>query len=126
MSDLERLIERVEKATGPDEALDADILSALGWHCRHGNGPWQDPDGVVWRCFLNDKVPVTSSLDAVVALIEREMQWADWDVSRTVTDEGPRFVAEVGGETQVWHRPTAPIALLAAFLRARLAQEKKI
>jgi hypothetical protein len=54
--EIEALIERVEKATGPDRELDISICDELGW-----------PD----KAWAGYPAGPTSSLDAAVALVER-------------------------------------------------------
>lgn len=119
--ELAALIDRVKAATGPDRELDLEITNQFGvWIPTHPN-----PND--WMTVIPSAISTadryvqryTSSLDAVVALVERESPWADWNVASTVTDAGRKFMAEVGDGSQEWAQPTAPLALLLAYLRAR-------
>lgn len=77
MRDLEQLIERVEKLTGPSEEMDAHILCTLaapaGAFVEQSliNGAW---------CIHSGRAggwPITASLDAAIALTERLLPGCD-------------------------------------------------
>ncbi len=69
MSDL---IERLEKATGPDRELGNEVLLACGWRIEeHGDGP----DRHVFWCGQDDyadgdQPDPTASLDAALTLVD--------------------------------------------------------
>lgn len=77
------LIERLERATGPDRELGHKVLLACGWRrtcVGHFYGPlwhWSSPDGK--RSWSEESLPCpTASLDAVLKLMPDG--WI-WDVS---------------------------------------------
>lgn len=86
MAKLSELIDRVEKATGPDRDLDAEIDVAL----FGGETVWKQANYTMESYpasrrpskqhvggFANEHVPpYTASLDAVVALVEKELPGA--------------------------------------------------
>lgn len=60
------LAERVERATGPDRELDADIALATGWKHR---------SGADWHRVLEWERPAwTASLDAAMQLVPEGME----------------------------------------------------
>lgn len=95
---LAGLIERVEKCTGPDVILDHDIARYLDGY-RHAT--WQPP--------------LTASLEAVVALIERELPGRTWDIRAS---QVPQLYIGHAGQ-YVASAPTPALALLLAFLKAK-------
>ena len=147
-SEIEALIERLEKATGPDRELDRAIAVAVGrapwdgerewrWEC----GAWFHPDHPTRICLH-----FTRSADAALTLVPgdarvRELgQW--WDVNapggwfcsvmRWEYDAQARVVeraytfgfSEDDSGKMPPTAPTAAIALCIASLRARATQEK--
>jgi hypothetical protein len=135
MSDLLTLIERVEKCTEGSRELDSlvGLAFAEAVFAHFGDdAKWRRQvfetnleswvrKGSINEVAHNYRIPLyTSSLDAVVGLIEREMPGCAWAV-----DFNPRGRIEA----TVWHRndadygeafveTTPPLALLLAFLRA--------
>jgi len=137
MGDLSELIERLEKATGPDREIDAWI----GYHTDLMNDDmsWRakiDSFGIdhamraatsgsnVWRVALPN---YTASLDATVALIERVLPgWCkqlfeqdDHTWHARVRSPEYRLVATDRDAHDGY--PTPAIALLLALLRAKEA-----
>ncbi len=113
MTDLTNLIERARGLEGPDREVDAAIHEALvGPVIRFPlSGPWQ-ANGI-------SAVPAyTASLDAVVALIEKELPDALWDVNGYgAASIAPRWLA--GKKHTLSETGTSPaLALLLAFLTA--------
>lgn len=148
-NDLQALIERVEKATGPDRELDAFVgrhVDGLqfgwcgedGWLCGDCNahGPYcGKPLGlkderrsypIDWR--EDERLPnYTGSVDAALALVERVLPGAaytinSFDVQRTPTTERRVHVHlsdyEGADHGALGDAPTAPLAIIAAALRA--------
>lgn len=142
---LEGLLARVRAATGPDETLDADLYLGLGIYTRHNRlAEWPD-QAPMWA--YHDSIrnltaahhpmvrPLTASLDAAVALVERVLP----DLYR-VTRFDPRLVSGMafhcalqrlhlpGTGAAQWtaeaYAPTEPLAILAALLSALLAQHE--
>lgn len=132
MAKLSELIERVEKATGPDPALDEAIQA---WS-QCATPEWQEyakstayhRDGF-W-VSIGPIQPYTASIDAVVALVEKELPGAVWHI---MTDYGGLRRAKIGPagrpSASIYNhedRPlfteadaeTAPLALLLAFLKS--------
>ena len=93
---LEELIERVSKATGPDRELDWAIADAILPH-----GP----------CAPK----LTSSLEAVLALVEREMPLVVVNINWNSVSAYVRI-----GSVEHKHK-TPALALLLAFLRVKHA-----
>ena len=134
--DLQALIERVEKATGPDRDLDADIYEALGYEVKRRSErveegwrvrrtvDWRYLDGSSWLAMDY----LTGSVDAALALVERVLPGAaytinSFDVQRTPTTERRVHVHlsdyEGADHGALGDAPTAPLAILIATLRAR-------
>lgn len=107
---LRTALERVEKATGPNATLDEFISNTIGW--------WGDEKRAA-RVYVGAETRPrwTASLDAVVALVEREMP-CQWEVN------GSGY-AQIRIGRRYYHGDVADypaLALLAAFLRARIAE----
>ncbi len=148
MTDLTSLIEKLEKAEGPDRWLDAKIDAALriGSIKMQGDGSgydWAWEKFPVWAhhtqargmCGVRhesgdlglvwDSQPFTSSIDAAVSLAERVLPGWDW---------GTQSFGEDGAHGRVWkhgwHDDTVVradhsspvIALVLATLRALQSQ----
>lgn len=116
---LASLIAEVEKLTGPNYEIERRVTEVTGYP-----NVYRQPDGTIPH---NATFPAfTASLDAVVALIEREgLEWLRkspdaMTVYAPLTDE-----QEARKEWAVHFSAagaTPAIALLAAFLRAREAR----
>ena len=101
------LAERCEKATGPDREVDLDLVSSV--------------IGKRWPHTMATVASYTDSLDAITALIERELPGWRWKAGRAEfhcwatiyggAGEGPVFSA-------VSVQGCAALALCAAFCRA--------
>jgi len=131
-AELQALLERVKAATGPDREIDLEIALFAGWtHVRmKGDAKpyWRKPGETQY--FMRYEPPrYTASLDAITALIERELPGLCLSVGQNVhhfywfaslgdvDDDGvPREVASGHSEF------TAPLALTVAFLSAMIAQ----
>lgn len=127
MTNLEALLERVRAATAASQQLDIDILQAINWTREAGH--WRDPDGRYQGYILPNP---TSSLDAIVGLIERKLPGWSWQIysgdgyySRDPLAtllpppmRGGAFSFQLTGKTSC-------LALCIAFLEALLAQEKQ-
>lgn len=87
MGDLAGLVERVGKASGPDEQLDLDIAEAVGVIHRDERGKLFMPDDFGGRVYggLGDHILVgdlTSSIDAALALVAKVLPGAaDYSIS---------------------------------------------
>lgn len=121
---LTDLITRVAEATGPDREIDADIAIHFGLvDAREVRGvPTVYMSGKM-VAEVSMRVPrLTASIDAVVALIRREMPGARWLLE---SDEGGGFAIfrkPVRTDSGPVSRPDA-LALLLAFLRAVQARQ---
>lgn len=117
------LADRVEGLDGPDEALDVLIIQTL----YPDIGPCQPLCAGETPIFWHDpycKMPcprLTESIDAVVALIEKELPGWGWSVtsrrpgvSYACVTEPEAVVETVRGEAS-----SHALALLAALLRAK-------
>jgi len=139
------LAERCEKATGPDQGIDWDILMVLcgdydeGWLCASAAGRY----AIASRGSYSAP-EWTGSLDAITALIERELPGWALNSGRTPDEfklvHEPNFTASVMGEvrevqfgyneppelTYTTHEAkaaTEPLARCAAFCRAMAEKE---
>lgn len=96
------LAERCEKATGQDIAISADIATACSsWILEEGRFP---------SCPY-----YTGSLDAITALIERELPGATFKLGRDGTGA---VYAQCAGK-RIIEAAAPAIALCAAFCRAK-------
>ena len=121
---LRDLLERVERATGPDRELSDDVYKALGWTgAIFPGGLWIEPDGPV----CEPPKDVTSSVDAALALIGRVLPGCVWTVMTDYELPGrarlyeagqfaPRVLVQADG-------PTPALALCAALLAAMIEHE---
>jgi hypothetical protein len=124
---LKSLLERVEKATGPDSALDVAIACTLldarqhkAWNAANGlrpRGAPPLPDDVFW---MRHARPYTSSLDAALALVEEKLPGWDWSLH---FDNGEALAgiqppSEDGCNFSDCSGATPALALLHALLRA--------
>jgi hypothetical protein len=125
---IEALIERLEKATGPDRTLDADILRAVGHQCvqRGGILGWEyRENGVgVWRSMPSP----TESIDAALTLLVPPFSWEQvcWasDGSSVVASAGNQGNSD-GYRNVDGEHPVAAIAIAIASLRARISNSMK-
>ncbi len=114
--ELKELLERLEKAKGPDRELDKALI-------QYDN---RDDIGVCWCpgvCKIPGKVCVaiplyTSSIDAAVALVEQVLPGWDYGMGskgwgRVFNQE--RLVTEC--------KRTIPLALCTALVKAKMAME---
>lgn len=130
--ELEGLIERVRKATGPDRKIDIAVCLALNYVGLGTNdvplnmrrSP-DDPGGLDYELIedgrevgCTDRAPhLTSSMDAAISFSERVLPGYSWGVDRT--DEGdavPWFDAIIGSSFA--QHNTAPLAIILAALRS--------
>lgn len=124
------LIGRVEKLDGPSREVDARIHYALFpdteilLDAKTGRrGPlsempiegWADWEAI---CRHIDAKPVTASLDAVVALVERVRPGSEWAIDRKDELDGTPWFSAVIGESLAESRANPAIALLLALLRS--------
>lgn len=118
---LAEMLERVEKATGPDRELDGRIWCEIrGYPFIVWDGAgvaYKNPD---LRHEDADRIPkVTASADAALALVEREFPGAFWSLTNIDPDSG--FDATVGPHHGDGASPA--LAILAALLSALIAKE---
>ena len=152
MSKWVELAERCEQATGPDREIDFKIGFATGWRrdIHDGNDMIIDWEGNMFPDHYGSMLPsVTESLDAITALIERELPGWAWKVGTcSVSDDawltpdfncpmhGDRLKRELGYDRMkpgdlldvgidIELRPSgrAALALCAAFCRAMNEKE---
>lgn len=127
MTDIEALIERVERASEPRRQLDADIARDMG---RIPKDAVLDSDGMAWHNRLGYEVPnYTASIDAAMTLVPEGCGWlAGWGQTLPLEPMGgaritrnARFVGydanyDVVAEAE---SATPALALVAASLRAK-------
>lgn len=137
---LDELIERVERATGPDRDIDVGISDHIGFYVI----PFTGADPQAWLTRISGKwVPCdregrgylsssdrycpryTESLDAIVGLIEA--QRPGWDYTLEHTNEGLTIRAQIGPEKEnaIAFGDTDALALCAAFLKALRASQQR-
>lgn len=128
MTGITDLIERLEKATGPDRLLDGDIAAALklqptGW--RRGT---HKTDKSIWwdredkTGFTQWAAPrYTKSIDAAMTLVPEGMQWAVWGEDRPqarVYEAGENGGILIGRSWECCDAESPAIALCIAPLKA--------
>ena len=141
MTDYASLIERLEKADGPDREIDAE-LAIVGLidatdarlpsaerdsHYPQSFVPGQYWTGHAWR--VADEY--TSSLDAALGLVERKLPGWVWKLSTDGDASAPDHKAHATLASEVWadpgagmgvvtygHAPTPALAVCLALLRA--------
>lgn len=128
--DLKALVERVEAATGPDRELDAQLW-CLGEGVKFSHLSSQSEAIIFFRLGKNgtcreDGWPrYTASLDSSLALCERVLPGWKWSIQHNdaEVEDGPCFYARVGARRNgAWPGKTPALALLAAMLKALVAQ----
>lgn len=139
MTDLSQLLEKVRTATAGSRELDAEIAETVGIVPDGALRMHRLPDPAKWATGAYDAwtAPhLTTSLDAIVALIERELPgWVVADLcqnSRHAGDPWGCTLAVYFGSTPSKNKsassgydfPSAPLALCAAFLSALISKEK--
>jgi hypothetical protein len=138
-TDLSELIERVEKATGPDRELDAAIAVAmLGTTATEDDliyhkVPAHDDHcarGTYWRksrsgWSLHTSATFSASLDSALALVEEMLPGANWSLG--YFPEKPSYAAEVWYSTVHYGLSGSPAtAILLALLRALQSQPSQV
>jgi hypothetical protein len=139
VNDLQSLIARVEKATGPDREIDATVAELTGLKVKRSDkarGRDRLPSWD-WTVGGTDEYPIyledyTCSLDVVVALVERELPKANIELWSNKPHSGPSdenwgatiLILCAPDKDAVAQGKTPALALLLAFLRAKEAQGK--
>lgn len=137
-STIEALLERVEKATGPDRVLDAHLMCAVNGYVMHedsdpAEGIFAFWSGEPWKSECSNCTSwaeVTASIDAALALVQEKLP--GWFVSLDFNGRNIGNFARVYNDGLV-HEPSftstgnKPIELLAlaALLEALIAQAKE-
>ncbi len=122
---VHELAARIERADGPDRALDAEIALAAGWQClrprtRTKHGMWLAPGKHPDDGCMKDPPAFTGLIDAAKQLVPKGLVfnvgndtafcWAH------VWDDTPDY----DGEPFEGHACTLPQAICAAALRAQV------
>ena len=134
---LDELIEKLEKAEGPNYRLEIDIFKLFNpeyaEYVEGRGGLVHVNDGEDQRVLSNVRAPnYTASLDAAVALAERVLPgWSIFTcLGQTVWPDKPPCWADVGSrefqedidghdqENSTGFAPTLPLALCLAILKA--------
>lgn len=124
MSDLTGLLERVRRATGPDRRLDVAIHVLVTNKGRLGDYSSVD-EYTNTAIQLGWNTPrVTASVDAALALMERELPNQQWMLDKQPENFdcvlwdgiGPKAKANCTAQT-------LPLAIVASALSALIAQE---
>jgi hypothetical protein len=125
------LIERLEKASGPALVLDGEIWCAVnGYQFERWDGAgcvYRDPQAPAWKLGISHAPasvirPYTGSLDAAVALVERELPGMTMHFLRRILERVRHIPVPYVPATD---SASSWIArqLAIAFLRALEAQE---
>jgi hypothetical protein len=112
MTDLKALMERVESGAGADRELDLLVVSQITGKSPNIGCPaeWLDE---------RELLPITSSLDAVLALIETKLPGWHWSVAALAGDHYRGNLVSHAHKVEVYKLASSPArALLAAALRA--------
>jgi hypothetical protein len=134
VGDLDDLIERVEKATGANFALEREVFEAftlptitewfgqpvVGWFRQGHAYGFNTADGYSHFGCLKPP-PVTASLDAALALCERCLPGWEFSLEVERPADGPAvWRVEMGDPLRGWtaEAPTPALAVVAALLRA--------
>lgn len=133
IASMEALLAKCEAATGPDREIDGAVALLNGWTCEKMKGDqhpyWRKPGVTVY--WNRAELPsYTESIDAIVALIERELPgWtADADLCAPNSENltyGARLFPPIPTCNYAGEARSSALALCAAFLRAKIAMERK-
>ena len=127
MTSLPALIEKLRGLKGPDREVDIAIVKALYPFIGECSPLCADDEPIFWRepFYKQPCPPLTASLDAVTALIERDGTW-DWSIFRDNGEAiaGVQPTSEDGCDYTGTHAPTPALALLIAFLEAKMEIEE--
>lgn len=133
---LVELLAKVEAATRPDRELDFAV-----WDCLFPPAPLDQsrvthrvtlPPGFGRDAFsqaMDPRPKISASIDAALALVERLLPDARWRIEHHSPVMGHRpFWAMCGmaGQQEAAYGDSAPSAILAALLRALLAQSEPV
>jgi hypothetical protein len=128
---LHELMERVKAESGPDRELDARLWcfaegAKFSHLARHDAAMIYFIEGKPGSCRETGWPTYTASIDAAVALIERVLPGCEWDVSTASGGRAGYEVEIVRPHGGAWTRPgpTPALALVAALLEAKIAEEK--
>lgn len=152
--DLLSLAARVEKLTGPSKEVDRAVARVVGWfrveprHSRNRYGGWIAPDdfigayrdgspmldGLHGTTIWRDPPAWTASVDAVLALIARELPGCGPGFSQDsgLAGKAGACHASIDQSEEDWtyegwppvRAATPALALLSAALRAKAAQQQ--
>jgi hypothetical protein len=109
---MKELIERLERATGPDQELDLAIATACQIDCLQYVG--EECSGVAFPDHY------TSSLDAALSLVPEGLSWAIKSPGFQSLSKRHRVHLETGDDEWLADGWTAPVAVCLAALKARL------
>lgn len=137
MTDLAQLIDLLETESEGGRELDREIMLLVGDAREVDHCTFYGPDERVWYFgeyeHETDQPPLpylTSSLDAIVALIARKLPGWSWGVSGALSPTCTGLLYEPA-PTATGYRTkrradgkTPPLALCIAFLRALQAQQE--
>jgi hypothetical protein len=137
ISKLRELLERVESATGGDVKINQEIALALGGFVavrEDGSGsmlflrPGQNPDEAQIDAYLQARVPdYTSSIDVAVALCERVLPGAEFEITTLYHVCHVRLPLNYDYYWSEARREDMqiPLTFCAAILRAKIAMLEK-
>lgn len=115
MSELRELLERVEKATGPNTEIEVELIQRF----------ISAKEGDLHRRYTIAVYGFTSSIDAAIALVERVRPGWAWNVGNVGEEDRPSVALTVPFEPYqdfVAHGATPALAVIAALLRSLIAE----
>lgn len=117
------LAARIERAEGPDRALDAEIALAAGW--REYQPGWFRPPSVDVNHHASELPRYTGSLDAAMQLVPSGWKLRQMHFNAPCADDRKWHLnlrgGKEGGDRFVGRGSTPALALCAAAIRARSA-----
>lgn len=123
LAKLREALSRVEAATGPDQEIDEAVALLTGWEKRPATVlPWWENE--IANIGQGAPPAVTGSLEAVVALVEQEMPEAWWE-GNSLGDMELMISSPRRRQLGAASCATPALALLAAYLRARIAEAEQ-
>lgn len=136
MSEIAELIEKVSKATGPSAEIDAAVVAWLNNATVRPYPPTDDfgPRNQ-WQFWSKDGAhylgsesrfnvpPLTASLDAVIALVEKELPGWLHAYEREQSGLYLAWAWEAGDYATPAEAKTPALALLLALLKSKQSQE---
>jgi len=117
MAELSELIAKLEGLSGPSSDVEKAILRHFGFTWR--GMAYRNNAGEMWK----GPTFFTHSIDAAVALVERKLPDAVWDVSTTGRRPGATVSSYERKVREGAYASTPAVALVLALLRALSSEQ---